>query len=79
MIGGRKVAGILAEATRGRVVLGIGVNVNQTETELPRQTVKPPTSLRIETGREHDRTALLVEIVAELEHEYDAWDARYRR
>src|SRR5712691_9966103 len=31
LIGGRKVAGILAEASNGRVVLGIGVNANQTE------------------------------------------------
>src|SRR6185437_9959123 len=29
LVGGRKVCGILAEASDGRVVLGIGVNVNQ--------------------------------------------------
>jgi BirA family biotin operon repressor/biotin-[acetyl-CoA-carboxylase] ligase len=79
MIDGRKVAGILAEATRGRVVLGIGINVNQREDELPRQTVKPSTSLYVETGREHDREALLVSVVGELERAYDAWDVRYRR
>ena len=38
LVGGRKVAGILAEATEGRVVLGIGVNVNQTLDELPPET-----------------------------------------
>jgi len=78
-LNGRKVAGILPEATRGRVVLGIGVNVNHTEDELPRDTVKPPTSLRVETGREHDRDALLAELLIELERAYDAWDGRYRR
>ena len=78
-LNGKKIAGILPEATRGRVVLGIGVNVNQTEDELPRDAVKPPTSLRVETGREHDRTALLATILAELERAYDAWDGRYRR
>src|SRR5437773_4789907 len=31
LVSGKKVAGILAESTEGRVVLGIGVNVNQTE------------------------------------------------
>ena len=31
LVVGRKVAGILPEASAGRVVLGIGVNVNQTE------------------------------------------------
>ncbi len=78
-LNGRKVAGILPEATQGRVVLGIGVNVNHTAEELPRHTVKPATSLRVETGREHDRTALLVSILEELERAYDAWDGPYRR
>jgi len=76
---GRKVAGVLPEATRGRVVLGIGINVNHTVDELPRDTVKPPTSLRIATGREHNREELLAAVLAELERAYDAWDARYRR
>jgi BirA family transcriptional regulator, biotin operon repressor / biotin---[acetyl-CoA-carboxylase] ligase len=78
-LNGKKVAGILPEATKGRVVLGIGVNVNHTEDELPRDTVKPPTSLRVETGREHDRDALLAELLVELERAYDDWDGRYRR
>jgi BirA family biotin operon repressor/biotin-[acetyl-CoA-carboxylase] ligase len=78
-LNGKKVAGILPEATQGRVVLGIGVNVNQTEDELPRDTVKPATSLRVESGREHDRKELLAAILAELERAYDAWDGRYRR
>ena len=78
-LNGGKVAGILPEATRGRVVLGIGVNVNHTADELPRDTVKPTTSLFVETGREHDRTELLASILAELERAYAAWDGRYRR
>ena len=78
-LNGKKVAGILSEATRGRVVLGIGVNVNHSAEELPSDTVKPPTSLRVETGREHDRDALLASILVELERAYDIWDGRYRR
>jgi BirA family transcriptional regulator, biotin operon repressor / biotin---[acetyl-CoA-carboxylase] ligase len=78
-LNGKKVAGILPEATKGRVVLGIGVNINHTADELPREAVKPPTSLRVETGREHDRDALLAAILVELERAYDAWDGRYRR
>ena len=77
-LNGKKVAGILPEATQGRVVLGIGLNVNHAADELPRDTVKPATSLRVETGREHDRTELLAAILVELERAYDAWDARYR-
>lgn len=73
LIGGRKVAGILPEASVGRVVLGIGVNVNQTADELPAETPKPPTSLRIETALERMRAPLLAAILLELERGYDAW------
>jgi BirA family biotin operon repressor/biotin-[acetyl-CoA-carboxylase] ligase len=78
-LNGKKVAGILPEATRGRVVLGIGINLSHTQDELPQDTVKPPTSLSIETGREHDRDEVLRAVLAELERAYDAWDVRYRR
>lgn len=73
LIGGRKVAGILPEASAGRVVLGVGVNVNQSTDELPAETPKPTTSLRIETGREQQRGPLLAAILLELERGYDAW------
>jgi BirA family biotin operon repressor/biotin-[acetyl-CoA-carboxylase] ligase len=73
LIGGRKVAGILAEASDGRVVLGIGVNANQTEEQLPPETQLPPTSLRVETGDLVDRAQLLATILAHLERAYDAW------
>lgn len=73
LIEGRKVAGILPEASVGRVVLGIGVNVNQTEAELPDDTPKPPTSLRVETGREWPRAPLLAAILLELERRYQDW------
>ena len=69
----RKLAGILPEATSGRVVLGIGVNVNQAAEELPAETPKPPTSLRLETGREWPRAPLLATILLELERLYDEW------
>jgi BirA family transcriptional regulator, biotin operon repressor / biotin---[acetyl-CoA-carboxylase] ligase len=73
MVEGRKLAGVLPEATAGRIVLGIGVNVNQRPDELPVDAAKPPTSLRVELGREIDRAALLAAILAELERGYDAW------
>jgi BirA family biotin operon repressor/biotin-[acetyl-CoA-carboxylase] ligase len=73
LIGGRKVAGILPEASGGKVVLGIGVNVNQSAAELPTETPKPPTSLQIETGREWPRAPLLAAILLELERRYDGW------
>jgi BirA family transcriptional regulator, biotin operon repressor / biotin---[acetyl-CoA-carboxylase] ligase len=73
LVDGRKIAGILPEASAGRVVLGIGVNVDQTADELPEETPKPPTSLRVETGRAWPRAPLLAAILAELERRYGAW------
>jgi BirA family transcriptional regulator, biotin operon repressor / biotin---[acetyl-CoA-carboxylase] ligase len=73
LIGGRKVAGILAESSEGRVVLGIGVNANQRETELPADAQTEPTSLRLELGRRVDRAELLAAILARLEPAYDRW------
>jgi BirA family transcriptional regulator, biotin operon repressor / biotin---[acetyl-CoA-carboxylase] ligase len=73
MVGDRKVAGILPEASDGRVVLGIGVNVNQQADELPDETAKPATSIRLELGGVIERAPLLAAILLELEHRYDAW------
>ena len=79
LIEGRKVAGILPEASVGKVVLGIGVNVDQTHEELPPETPKPTTSLRIETSREWPRAPLLAAILLELERRYDEWQQLHTR
>ena len=73
LVGGRKVAGILAEAREERVVLGIGVNVNVAADELPQEVDRAATSLLVETGRELDRAELLAELLERLERRYDAW------
>jgi BirA family transcriptional regulator, biotin operon repressor / biotin---[acetyl-CoA-carboxylase] ligase len=73
LVGGRKVAGILAESSEGRVVLGVGVNANQTADELPGDSQTQPTSLRVELGEPVDRAALLAAILLRLERAYDRW------
>jgi BirA family transcriptional regulator, biotin operon repressor / biotin---[acetyl-CoA-carboxylase] ligase len=73
LIGGRKVAGILAEARDGRVVLGVGINVNLEESELPRDVDTPATSLLVETGARVSRADLLVALLERLEERYDDW------
>jgi len=73
LVDGRKVAGILAESSEGRVVLGVGVNANQTAEELPVDAQTPPTSLRVELGEPVDRAALLAAILLRLERAYDRW------
>ena len=73
LVRSRKVAGILAESSEGRVVLGIGVNVNQTLEQLPTDAKTEPTSLRLELGGPVSRARLLAAILLHLELAYDAW------
>lgn len=73
LVGGRKVAGILAEARENRVVLGMGVNVNVPADALPQAVDRPATSLLVETGHEVDRAELLAELLERLERRYDTW------
>jgi BirA family biotin operon repressor/biotin-[acetyl-CoA-carboxylase] ligase len=73
MVNRRKVAGVLGEARDGVVVLGIGINVNQTREQLPEDAVTPPASLRTISGREHDRTALLTTLLGRLDDVYGQW------
>jgi BirA family transcriptional regulator, biotin operon repressor / biotin---[acetyl-CoA-carboxylase] ligase len=73
LIGGRKVAGVLAESSEGRVVLGVGINVNQTLEQLPSSAQTEPTSLQLVLGAPVDRALLLAAVLARLEGAYDAW------
>jgi BirA family biotin operon repressor/biotin-[acetyl-CoA-carboxylase] ligase len=76
MVDRRKVAGLLAEAHDGIVVLGVGLNVNQTRDELPPDARVPAASLRTVDGEVRDLAPLLADVLARLELHYDAWVAR---
>ena len=73
MVDRRKVAGVLAEARDGVVVLGIGMNVNQTREQLPLDARVPAASLRTVGGREHDRERVLGSLLVHLDRLYAAW------
>jgi BirA family biotin operon repressor/biotin-[acetyl-CoA-carboxylase] ligase len=75
MVNRSKVAGVLAEARDGIVVLGIGLNVNQTREQLPEDARVPAASLRTVDGVERDRAPLLADLLTHLEAHYDAWVA----
>ena len=62
LLDGRKLAGILAEASEGRIVLGLGVNV-----------ASAPYEGAVALGSEVDRAELLVELLDRLERAYDDW------
>ena len=75
LLHGKKVAGILtelsAEVDRIRyVIMGIGVDVNLTSTELPPELRKIATSLRIESGQSVSRPELAAALLRELDVDY---------
>jgi BirA family biotin operon repressor/biotin-[acetyl-CoA-carboxylase] ligase len=74
VVRGRKVGGILGEAavegtSLQHVILGIGLNVNQTEADFKGDLRTTATSLRIESGRFVDRAAMIRSLCESL----DAW------
>jgi BirA family biotin operon repressor/biotin-[acetyl-CoA-carboxylase] ligase len=73
LVEGRKVAGVLAEASEGMVVLGIGLNVNQGPGQLPADTMLPAASLRTASGVGRERAPILADLLLRLEQAYDRW------
>jgi BirA family biotin operon repressor/biotin-[acetyl-CoA-carboxylase] ligase len=75
---GRKLAGILVEGFKDRsgtdwALIGIGVNVNLTEDELPDELREIATSLQILLGRQLERFQVLGAILASLEAWWEDW------
>ena len=75
LVGGKKLAGILSEASAiGKrlqfAVVGIGLNVNF-EPDLYPEIAATATSLRAQTGREVSRVRLLQQLLAEMESRYE--------
>jgi len=75
MLDRRKVGGILAELKGEVVVLGIGLNVNQTRDQLPAKTKVAVASLRTIDGRIRDREEVLERLMGRLDACYDTWKA----
>lgn len=71
LIGGRKVCGILATAENGAVVLGLGLNVSLTESELP---VPEATSLLLAGAATVDRSELAADFLAHFAAVYRTWN-----
>jgi BirA family transcriptional regulator, biotin operon repressor / biotin---[acetyl-CoA-carboxylase] ligase len=67
LVGGAKLAGILAEQHRDAVVVGVGINVTLGRPDLPGPAA---TSLLLENAAVLDRTELLGAVLRELEHWY---------
>lgn len=72
LINGRKVVGILTEIQSEpdvvhSVIIGIGINVNQTKEEIPPQLQEKSTSLFIEINKRFSRAKLIAQVLNELE------------
>lgn len=75
LIGGRKVAGILTELEAqdhhvSFVILGIGVNLNMNETEIPDELRDKAVSICTLTGSPVDRTVFAERLLSQLEERY---------
>ncbi len=73
LINKKKVAGILIEGSMQQntveyIVIGLGINVNQTQ--FPKELLQKATSLRLESHQEIDRVKLFKEIILSLEASY---------
>ncbi len=72
LLDGRKCCGMLLESTVGRqitVVLGIGINVNQTS--FPPELESKANSLILASGRPMDRATLMADVLLRLEQRLD--------
>jgi BirA family biotin operon repressor/biotin-[acetyl-CoA-carboxylase] ligase len=67
---GRKLAGVLAQTSGPAVVIGVGLNVDTGEAELPVDTA---TSLALAGATNTDRTQLLIAILTRLDVRYSRW------
>jgi BirA family transcriptional regulator, biotin operon repressor / biotin---[acetyl-CoA-carboxylase] ligase len=80
VVGGAKIAGVLAELelVEGRdpvVVLGVGINTNVPPEALPETDRLAATSLMVETGVVTDRLGLLLRVVDRLQAAYREFEA----
>lgn len=78
MAGGRKIGGILLEMSVEMdaidyLVIGLGINVNSTAGQFPKEIRGKTTSVLTETGRTFSRVLLLVRFLELFEHGYNTF------
>ncbi|CAN2216121.1 BirA Biotin-(acetyl-CoA carboxylase) ligase [Candidatus Nanopelagicaceae bacterium] len=71
LIGEKKVAGLLAQATDDGVIVGIGINVAMSAKESPVETA---TSLAISGSKELDRNVILAKFLNAFQSKFEEWD-----
>jgi BirA family biotin operon repressor/biotin-[acetyl-CoA-carboxylase] ligase len=81
VLGGLKIAGILAEASLElnraiSVILGVGLNVNIPESEFPAELREIAGGVSSVSGRTHDRVTILTAFLRNFGHFYDGLPGR---
>ena len=74
LVDGRKLAGVLLEVRGPALTVGVGINANLHQGQLPAETRLPATSLSIEAGRPVDRAQVLADVLAEIEAAYRTFE-----
>jgi BirA family biotin operon repressor/biotin-[acetyl-CoA-carboxylase] ligase len=80
LVDDKKIAGILCELQTKHdkpdyVVVGVGININLTEAQLPDELKDRATSILIESGEQHAREQVLTAFLNRMEPLYDNWCA----
>ncbi len=75
LLNGRKCAGILVEVADGVAILGIGINVSQTQFADASAFAYPPTSLRLENGEQQT----VRRVMKAFNRSLDWWEEQWRR
>jgi BirA family biotin operon repressor/biotin-[acetyl-CoA-carboxylase] ligase len=81
VLNGRKIAGILSEASLElnraiSVILGVGLNVNVSESEFPEELRDTAGSVSLASGQTHDRVTLLTAFLRDFGRFYDGLPGR---
>jgi len=85
IIGTKKICGILVETiinpTAGRIaiIIGVGVNVNQSVSDFPEELRNTASSIAAETGNTFDRALLAAEIIKNLENMCENWSGNFEK
>lgn len=75
-LNGKKIGGVLSEAKEGSVVIGMGLDINESGEDFPAEIAGLAISLRMATGKCMDRGAVLAAIINMFETMYMLWEDR---
>jgi len=67
----KKIAGILIEEVKRKVIVGIGVNVNNDPANFPRRIRRKSTSMKVILGEKIDLQDILIQLLKQIANLYE--------